>query len=199
MLARRPPGTFVRGRELPMRSWHVASAPFASNLESFRHGATESPRHAVPIAINALYGPAMGTRVTKDVFTMCHVVLHLLIVAQSCGRMVRPVHPYKPHRHRGDQISPRRQHRHDRQRAAGRRRNTLADRIAHAPGPGHMPMSAAAAAGSLCSSGMSVIVASVSSNTLATDTAFSSAMRTTLVGSTMPASIRSTYVFVAAS
>ena len=37
------------------------------------------------------------------------------------------------------------------------------------------------------------MVASVSSSTLATETAFSSAMRTTLVGSMMPASTRSTY------
>ena len=41
-------------------------------------------------------------------------------------------------------------------------------------------------------SGISVIVASVRSSTLATETAFSSAMRTTLVGSMMPASTRST-------
>lgn len=41
-------------------------------------------------------------------------------------------------------------------------------------------------------SGISVIVASVNSRTLATDTAFSSAVRTTLAGSTMPASTRST-------
>ena len=41
-------------------------------------------------------------------------------------------------------------------------------------------------------SGTSVNVASVKSNTPATDTAFSSAIRTTLVGSMMPASTRST-------
>src|SRR5450830_742824 len=46
---------------------------------------------------------------------------------------------------------------------------------------------------SLLTSGISVIVASVSNRMLATDTAFSSAMRTTLVGSMIPASIRSTY------
>lgn len=40
-------------------------------------------------------------------------------------------------------------------------------------------------------SGRSVIVASVNSSTLATETAFSRAIRTTLVGSMMPASIRS--------
>ena len=48
-------------------------------------------------------------------------------------------------------------------------------------------------------SGSSVSVASVSSSTPATETAFSRAMRTTLVGSMMPASNRSTYLFVAAS
>src|SRR5581483_5653797 len=48
-------------------------------------------------------------------------------------------------------------------------------------------------------SGTSVIVASVSNRTLATETAFSSAIRTTLVGSTMPASIISTYSLRAAS
>ena len=50
--------------------------------------------------------------------------------------------------------------------------------------------------GSRCrlGSGTSVSVASVSSSTPATDTAFSSATRTTLVGSMMPASTRSTYV-----
>ena len=48
------------------------------------------------------------------------------------------------------------------------------------------------AARSFRSSGISVIVASVSNSVLATDTAFSSAMRTTLVGSMIPASIRST-------
>jgi hypothetical protein len=37
------------------------------------------------------------------------------------------------------------------------------------------------------------MVASVSSSTLATETAFSSAARTTFTGSTMPASTRSTY------
>ena len=42
-------------------------------------------------------------------------------------------------------------------------------------------------------SGKSVIVASVSRSTLATETAFSKATRTTLVGSMMPASTRSTY------
>jgi hypothetical protein len=41
-------------------------------------------------------------------------------------------------------------------------------------------------------SGTSVIVASVNSKTLATETAFSSAIRTNLVGSMMPASMRST-------
>ena len=41
-------------------------------------------------------------------------------------------------------------------------------------------------------SGTSVMMASVSSSTLATETAFSSATRTTLAGSTMPASKRST-------
>src|ERR1019366_3083792 len=46
---------------------------------------------------------------------------------------------------------------------------------------------------SLFPSGISVIVASVSNRILATDTAFSSAMRTTFVGSMIPASIRSTY------
>src|SRR5665811_2147059 len=46
---------------------------------------------------------------------------------------------------------------------------------------------------SLLTSGISVIVASVSNRMLATDTAFSSAIRTTLVGSMIPASIRSTY------
>ncbi len=48
-------------------------------------------------------------------------------------------------------------------------------------------------------SGTSVSVASVSSKTLATETAFSSAIRTTLVGSMIPASIRSTYSPRAAS
>ena len=43
------------------------------------------------------------------------------------------------------------------------------------------------------------MVASVSSSTLATETAFSNAVRTTLAGSTMPASIRSTYSLRAAS
>src|SRR5664280_713472 len=46
---------------------------------------------------------------------------------------------------------------------------------------------------SLLTSGISVIVASVSNRMLATDTAFSRAMRTTFVGSMIPASIRSTY------
>ncbi len=49
-----------------------------------------------------------------------------------------------------------------------------------------------AAARSFGSSGSSVIVASVNSSVLATDTAFSSAIRTTLVGSMIPASMRST-------
>jgi len=49
------------------------------------------------------------------------------------------------------------------------------------------------------SSGTSVIVASVSSRVLATETAFSSATRTTLVGSMMPASIKSTYCLRPAS
>ena len=49
------------------------------------------------------------------------------------------------------------------------------------------------------SSGISVIVASVSSRVLATETAFSSATRTTLVGSMMPASIKSTYCLRPAS
>ena len=40
-------------------------------------------------------------------------------------------------------------------------------------------------------SGRSVIVASLSNSTPATDTAFSSAIRTTFVGSMMPASTRS--------
>ena len=48
-------------------------------------------------------------------------------------------------------------------------------------------------------SGASVIVASVRSSTLATETAFSSATRTTFVGSMMPASTRSTYLPRAAS
>jgi hypothetical protein len=43
-----------------------------------------------------------------------------------------------------------------------------------------------------CGSGMSVSVASVSKSTPATETAFSRAIRTTLVGSMMPASTRST-------
>ena len=43
-------------------------------------------------------------------------------------------------------------------------------------------------------SGISVNVASVRSSTLAIETAFSSAMRTTFVGSMIPASTRSTYV-----
>src|ERR1019366_1698538 len=46
---------------------------------------------------------------------------------------------------------------------------------------------------SFLSSGISVIVASVSRRTPATETAFSRAMRTTFVGSMIPASIRSTY------
>ena len=41
-------------------------------------------------------------------------------------------------------------------------------------------------------SGISVMVASVNSRMLATDTAFSKAMRTTFVGSMMPASNMST-------
>jgi hypothetical protein len=52
---------------------------------------------------------------------------------------------------------------------------------------------------SFLSSGMSVMVASVSKSTLATDTAFSNAMRTTLVGSMIPTSTRSTYSLRAAS
>jgi hypothetical protein len=48
-------------------------------------------------------------------------------------------------------------------------------------------------------SGMSVMVTSVSNSTLATDTAFSRPMRTTLVGSMMPASTKSTYSLRAAS
>jgi len=48
-------------------------------------------------------------------------------------------------------------------------------------------------------SGISVKVASVNNNTLATDTAFSNATRTTFTGSTMPASTRSTYSLRAAS
>lgn len=47
-------------------------------------------------------------------------------------------------------------------------------------------------AAALMSLGISVMVASVNSRTLATDTAFSNATRTTFVGSTMPASNRST-------
>jgi len=45
---------------------------------------------------------------------------------------------------------------------------------------------------SFFSSGISVMVASVNNSVLATDTAFSSPMRTTFVGSMMPASIKST-------
>src|SRR5581483_5551271 len=48
-------------------------------------------------------------------------------------------------------------------------------------------------------SGISVIVASVSSSTPAAETAFSSASRTTFVGSMIPASSRSTYWPVDAS
>jgi hypothetical protein len=48
-------------------------------------------------------------------------------------------------------------------------------------------------------SSTSVIVASASSSVPATDAAFSSATRTTLVGSIIPASIRSTYLLHAAS
>ena len=62
----------------------------------------------------------------------------------------------------------------------------------------HIAISGSAAC-SFFASGISVIVASVSSRTLATETAFSSAMRTTLVGSMMPASTRSTYCLRAAS
>jgi len=58
--------------------------------------------------------------------------------------------------------------------------------------PSHAAISASNAR-SFFSSGISVMVASVNNRTLATDTAFSSAMRTTLVGSMMPASTRSTY------
>jgi len=57
----------------------------------------------------------------------------------------------------------------------------------------------APAARSFSDSGISVMVASVSSRTPATDMAFSSPMRTTLVGSMMPASTRSTYSFRPAS
>jgi ribose-phosphate pyrophosphokinase len=46
---------------------------------------------------------------------------------------------------------------------------------------------------SLLASGISVIVASVSRSTLATETAFSKAMRRTLVGSMIPVATRSTY------
>ena len=53
------------------------------------------------------------------------------------------------------------------------------------------PSSGRTVCGSL-SSETSVIVASVSSSTLATDTAFSKAIRTTFVGSMIPASIRLT-------
>jgi hypothetical protein len=59
--------------------------------------------------------------------------------------------------------------------------------------------SSVSGARSFFSSGISVIVASVNSNTLATETAFSSAMRTTLVGSMIPASMRSRYSLRAAS
>ncbi len=52
---------------------------------------------------------------------------------------------------------------------------------------------------SFFSSGFSVRVASASNNTLATETAFSKAMRTTFVGSMIPASTRSTYSPRAAS
>lgn len=83
---------------------------------------------------------------------------------------------------------------------AGVRRNAAATRglPSAAARPGrvvsgdYMPISGGAP-GSLCGSSISVIVASVNSRTLATDTAFSSAIRTTFVGSTMPASNRSTY------
>lgn len=53
-------------------------------------------------------------------------------------------------------------------------------------GPYYIAISGAAW-DSLAGSSTSVMVASVSSSTLATETAFSSAMRTTLVGSMIPA------------
>lgn len=52
---------------------------------------------------------------------------------------------------------------------------------------------------SFTGSGSSVIVASVKRSTLATETAFSNATRTTFVGSMMPASTRSTYCLRLAS
>jgi alanine dehydrogenase len=58
--------------------------------------------------------------------------------------------------------------------------------------PHHIVISGSKAR-SFWGSGISVMVASVNRRTLATDTAFSSATRTTLVGSMMPASTRSTY------
>jgi hypothetical protein len=57
---------------------------------------------------------------------------------------------------------------------------------------GRYPAKASGRGASVFSSGSSVIVASVSSSVLATETAFSSAMRTTFAGSTIPASTRST-------
>jgi len=57
----------------------------------------------------------------------------------------------------------------------------------------YIPISASNAASFFGCSGISVIVASVSSRTLATDTAFSRAILMTFVGSMMPASTRSTY------
>jgi hypothetical protein len=59
--------------------------------------------------------------------------------------------------------------------------------------------SGGAGAGEVFGSGISVRVASARSSRLATETAFSRAMRTTLVGSMIPASIRSTYSPLAAS
>jgi hypothetical protein len=69
--------------------------------------------------------------------------------------------------------------------------DTMTDTLSNAAG------AAGAAAG--FGSGSLVKVASASSSTLATETAFSSATRTTFVGSMMPASIRSTYRPVMAS
>lgn len=73
-----------------------------------------------------------------------------------------------------------------------RERLVRRSRIHRRPQPQKPPVISAAGSRTFGSSGISVMVASVSNSVLATLTAFSRPTRTTLVGSTIPASSRST-------
>ena len=104
--------------------------------------------------------------------------------------VLQVVEPPARHEHDGDAMQPQLRDRIPRARIE---RAVDGDRAVVVDGHGSkLHASSDVETGSAFGSGISVSVASVSSSTLATDTAFSSAARTTLVGSMMPASIRST-------